>query len=334
MSVLQVPLALLGEKLGELSVVAAGSLGLAAGFLLLSSAFKIPTVLLSLIFAKGTAAGQHSLSSSLLSRTFEESGRRAAMGTYNFSGDVGKVCFPFILALMINLWGWRQATFTLALIGMLLGLALWGVSRKLLPQPPVSVRRVKESGWGVVNRLSFSSLLIIGIIDISVRNGLLTFLPFLLLEKGVSPAQVGFALTLVFAGGAAGKFFCGLLAEWFGVIAMVVGTEVLTATGILSIYYFSPATVWVLLPFVGVALNGTSSVLYASVAEVIAPHRRSRGYGLYYALTLGSGAVSPVLCGLIGESLSVSYSIIFIGILALLTLPFTWALRTSRINPM
>ena len=138
MSLLQVPLSLVGERIGELVVIALGTFGLASGFLILSRVYTYPAILLSLIFAKGTAAGQHGLSSSLLSRVFEISGRRAAMGTYNFSGDLGKVCFPFLLTLMINWWGWRQAVFNLSIIGLVAGALLWGLARKNAPplMPP------------------------------------------------------------------------------------------------------------------------------------------------------------------------------------------------------
>ena len=103
MSLFQFPLSLLGEKVGELTMIAGGTLGLAGGFLILSRSHTFLPILLSLIFAKGTAGGQHGLASSIVSRAFEVSGRRAAMGTYNFSGDLGKVCLPFLVALMINL---------------------------------------------------------------------------------------------------------------------------------------------------------------------------------------------------------------------------------------
>jgi len=326
MSLFQFPLSLLGERIGELTVIAVGTFGLTTGFLILSKVYTFPLILLSLIFAKGTGGGQHGLSSSLLSRVFEISGRRAAMGTYNFSGDMGKVCFPFLLALMINWWGWRRAVFNLSIIGLIAGAVLWGLVRKNAPPVmPSSKERMisKKRGWGIHNVRSFSALLTIGIIDIMTRNALLTFLPFLLLEKGVSETQIGFALTLLFAGGAVGKFACGLLAEWFGVIPMVVGTEILTSLGILSLTWFSPSVIWILLPFVGIFLNGTSSVLYATVAEIISPMARSRGYGLYYAITLGSGAVSPLVYGLLTDALGLSFSIICAALMVLLTLPLS-----------
>jgi predicted MFS family arabinose efflux permease len=326
MSLLQFPLSLLGERIGELTVIAIGTFGLTGGFLLLSKVYTFPAIFLSLIFAKGTAAGQHGLSSSLLSRVFEVSRRRAAMGTYNFSGDMGKVCFPFLLTLMINLWGWRQAVFTLSIGGLAAGAFLWTFAGQkdhpLLPQFKESPN-LKGRGLGIRDTKSFSALLTIGIIDISTRTALLTFLPFLLLQKGIPVAQVGFALTLLFAGGAVGKFVCGVLAEWFGIIPMVVGTEVLTAIGILSLTLSPPSIIWIILPFVGIVLNGTSSVLYATIAEIIAPAARSRGYGLYYAITMGCGAISPMVYGLLTDSLGLSFTIISTALMVLLTIPLS-----------
>jgi len=327
MSLLQVPLSLLGERIGELTVVAVGTFGLSSGFLILSKVYTFPAIFLSLIFAKGTAAGQHGLSSSLLSRVFEVSRRRTAMGTYNFSGDIGKVCLPFLLTVMINLWGWRQAIFNLSLGGFAAAGILWGLAKQKHELPlllePKEKPMLKGNGWGIQEPKSFSALLTIGVIDSSTRSALLTFLPFLLLQKGIPVAQIGFALTLLFAGGAVGKFSCGVFAEWFGIIPMVVGTEVLTAAGILSLIWSPPSVIWIIIPFVGIVLNGTSSVLYATVAEIISPTARSRGYGLYYAITLGSGAISPIVYGLLTDSLGLSFTIISVALMVLLTLPLS-----------
>jgi FSR family fosmidomycin resistance protein-like MFS transporter len=334
MGLFQVPLSFLGERIGELTVIAVGTFGLASGYLLLSRVQTFVAILLSLILAKATGGGQHGLSSSLLSRVFENSGHRAAMGTYNFSGDMGKVCLPFSLALMINLWGWRQAVSVLSMCGLAAGAILWMVAREKGSRPVLSSSQerssTKKRGWGIRDSKSFSSLLTIGIIDITTRTALLTFLPFLLLRKGIPLTQVGFGLTLLFAGGAAGKFACGILAEWFGIIPMVVGTEILTSVGILSLIWSPSSFTWFILPLVGIVLNGTSSVLYATVAEMIAPSARSRGYGLYYAITLGSGAVAPIVYGLLTDSFGLSFTLIAIALIVLLTIPLTRYLSTPK----
>lgn len=327
MSLFQVPLSFLGERIGELTVIAAGTLGLAGGFLLLSRVHTFSAIFISLILAKAMGGGQHGLSSSLLSRVFEISGRRAAMGTYNFSGDMGKVCLPFLLALMINLWGWRQAILVLSICGIVAGSILWMGARGEDSGSLLSSSQerfiAKKRDWGIRDSKSFSFLLTIGIIDITTRTALLTFLPFLLLRKGIPMAQIGFGLTLLFAGGAVGKFACGILAEWFGIIPMVAGTEVLTSAGILALIWFPSSFTWFTLPFVGIVLNGTSSVLYATVAEMVSPSARSRGYGLYYAITLGSGAIAPIIYGLITDSFGLSFTLIAIALIVLLTIPFT-----------
>jgi FSR family fosmidomycin resistance protein-like MFS transporter len=337
MSLLQLPMSLLGERVGELTVVSLGVFGLAGGFLLLSWASTFLSVFLTLILAKGTAAGQHGLSSSVLSRVFETSGRRAAMGTYNFSGDVGKVAVPFLLALLINWVGWRQGVFLLSLGGIAAGAVLWALARNekaefSLPKTEAK-QESKVKGWGIRDPKAFSALLAIGILDIATRSSLLTFLPFLLLQKEVPAAHLGFALTLLFAGGAAGKFGCGILAEWFGIIPMVVVTEALTTIGILSLFWASSLGIWFLLPFVGVVLNGTSSVLYATVAEIISPMGRSRGYGLYYAITLGAGAGAPVIYGLVTDMLGLTFSLVCIALMASVTIPLSRYLSKPQSSP-
>ncbi len=338
MGLFQVPLSFLGERIGELTVIAAGTFGLASGYLLLSRFHTFVPILIALIFAKATGGGQHGLSSSLLSRVFEVSGRRAAMGTYNFSGDMGKVCLPFLLAMMISLWGWRQAVLALSIFGMAAGTILWATARekrsRSLSSPMQERSASEKKDWGIRDRKSFSFLLTIGIIDITTRTALLTFLPFLLLRKGIPMAQVGFGLTLLFAGGAVGKFACGVLAEWIGIIPMVVGTEILTSAGIFALIWSPSSSVWFLLPFVGIVLDGTSSVLYATVAEIISPSGRTRGYGLYYAITLGSGAVSPMVYGLLTDSFGLPFTIIVIALIVLVTIPFARYLSAPKAIPI
>jgi MFS family permease len=71
-------------------------------------------------------------------------------------------------------------------------------------------------------------------------------------------------------------------------------------------------------------------VLYATVAEIITPTGRSRGYGLYYAITLGCGAISPVIYGFVTDFLGLSFTIISTGLMVLLTLPLTRYLSNAE----
>jgi MFS family permease len=170
-------------------------------------------------------------------------------------------------------------------------------------------------------------------IDNATRTGFLTFLPFALVAKGATVTGVGGALALVFAGGAAGKFVCGLVAERLGVIRTVVLTEVATAVAILAILA-SPLAValGVLLPL-GVALNGTSSVLYGTVADLVMPERRSRAYGLYYTLSVGASALAPSAYGLVSDAAGVPATLAIVSAVVLVTVPLCLALRPAVAAP-
>ena len=163
-------------------------------------------------------------------------------------------------------------------------------------------------------------LLSIGVIDCATRMGFLTFLPFLLTAKGASLPTVGLALTLVFVGGAAGKLVCAWIGARIGVVATVWLTEGFTALGILALLPLPLEFGLMLLPLIGVALNGTSSVLYGSVPLMVAPEKRTRAFSIFYTGTIGSGAVAPILYGLIGDALGVPLALMVVAALVLATL--------------
>jgi MFS family permease len=156
--------------------------------------------------------------------------------------------------------------------------------------------------------------------------GLLTFLPFILKAKGAALPTIGLGLTLVFLGGAAGKFFCGWLGARIGFLWTVGVTEAGTAVSILAILAMPLMHSLAALPLLGVMLNGTSSVLYGTVPELVPAHRTERGFALFYTGNIGSGALSPVLYGLFADSYGPRAAIVATAFTALATLPLALSL--------
>ena len=74
-------------------------------------------------------------------------------------------------------------------------------------------------------------------------------------------------------------------------------------------------------------LNGTSSVLYGSVPELVEPAKRTRMFGIFYTGTIGSGAAAPALYGLVGDAFGVPFALMMVAGLCLLTLPLALVLR-------
>jgi MFS transporter, FSR family, fosmidomycin resistance protein len=176
---------------------------------------------------------------------------------------------------------------------------------------------------------AFAMLLAIGILDSATRMGFLLFLPFVLTAKGASLQDVGLAMTLVFAGGAVGKLACAFFGARIGAIGTVWLTEGLTAAGIVALLPLPLPAALLLLPLIGVALNGTSSVLYGSVPDLVTADRRTRALSIFYTGTIGSGALAPVLFGRIGDALGVWPALIVVAAAALATLPLAALLRPA-----
>src|SRR2546427_4980918 len=91
MAAFQIPAGLLAERWGEARLLAAGTAATALGFIAAGFAGGY-LALLGCLLAAGLGSGvQHPLSSTLVSNAYDDRGRRTALGTYNFSGDLGKV---------------------------------------------------------------------------------------------------------------------------------------------------------------------------------------------------------------------------------------------------
>ena len=333
-AVLQVPAGMLAERWGERGLLAAGTALTGLGFLALGFAGGFAALAFFLAVAGAGSSVQHPLCSSLVARAYDSGARRAALGTYNFTGDLGKLAVPALAAVVIAGLDWRWATAGYGGVGLLAALAVLVVFGAFAAGPPAKqraggARRQGTRDWGIRDARGFTVLSMIGIIDGASTTGFLTLLPFLLVGKGASVATVGLALTLVFSGGAAGKFVCGFVAERVGIIRTVMATEVLTAGGIVLLLTLPLGPLLVALPALGVALNGTSSVLYGTVAELAAPDRHARAYALYYTLGSGAGAIAPWLYGGLSDLAGVPATLVVVAAVALATIPLSQLLRPA-----
>jgi FSR family fosmidomycin resistance protein-like MFS transporter len=179
--------------------------------------------------------------------------------------------------LFLTLMPWRASLWLLAALGLAVAVVI------AVFLPPHGQARAGETARPVAGggRGEFPLLFAIGVLDTAVRMGLLTFLPFLLKAKGATLPTVGLALSMIFIGGApAGKFACGRLGGRVGVFWTVLLTEGGSAAAIFTVMAVPLAPALVLLPLLGVMLNGTSSVLYGTVPELAPPDRTEHAFAL------------------------------------------------------
>jgi len=84
-----------------------------------------------------------------------------------------------------------------------------------------------------------------------------------------------------------------------------------------------------LLPLLGVVLQGTSSVLYATIGEYVEAQRLPRAFGFFYTIGSVCGIAAPLGYGLLGNHYGVDASVAVMGAAILFTLPLSLLLVKS-----
>jgi MFS family permease len=326
----QIPASYLAERFGAAAVLALGTALAGFGYCLVGLSAGLGLLLVGLFVSGLGASTQHPLASTLMARAYEGPRSLQAIGTYNFAGDLGKMTLPATASLLLVGMSWRPTLALLGACGLFAAVAIYFLMPRYSAAPSdegASEARLTGGTGTDAPRYAFPLLLTIGIVDSATRMGFLLFLPFVLTAKGASLPVIGLALTLVFAGGAAGKLVCAAIATRIGVLPTVWLTEGLTAVGIVTMLPLSLEATLVLLPLIGVALNGTSSVLYGSVPAFVTPERRAHAFSVFYTGTIGSGALAPALYGVIGDAVGVSNAMLVVAGVVLVTLPLSLALK-------
>ena len=331
MAAFQIPAGLAGERFGARNLLALGTLVAGVAFFALGQAAGFWAILAALFCAGVGSAVQHPLGSTIISHAYPAEGRRAALGAYNFAGDLGKFAFgAMVSALLIAGISWQAPVVGFGVLAVVTA----GAVLLLVPRSPKPARGPARmpTGWGIRDCRGFAVLCLVEILDSSTRTGFLTFIAFLLIAEGLSPGWAAAAVPLVFIGGMAGKLSCGFLAERLGIVRMIVVTELATACGILAALALPATAAFLLLPLLGVVLQGTSSVLYATVGEFVESDRLPRGFGLFYTIGSVCGIAAPLGYGLLGDRFGVDIAIATMGATILLTIPLALVLRPAGVR--
>jgi MFS family permease len=321
---LQLPADRLLRRVTPRTALVLATLIAVAGFVLMALPLGFAGLCIGLFVAGVGSSIQHPRGSMLVTETYGAASRRP-LGIYNFSGDLGKATLPALAALLLPLLAWRPVLGLMALLGVAVTGVLFGLAPSVAAHEdadnPTAPARSARRGFGL--------LTLIGGLDTATRMGYLLFLPFLIHGRGGSSATVGVALALLFIGGAFGKASCTWLSERLGVVGSVMVTEAATAMLIVATLFTPLAPTLIVLPLLGIVLNGTSSVLYGTVPDLAPSGDTSRAFAIFYTSVIGSGGIAPILYGAVADHSSQAIGIVSAGLTAAAIIPLVAALRSS-----
>lgn len=332
-AVLQVPAGFLAESAGEFWLLIAGNVWVSVGLvaMALSPAFLV-LVVASVIGGLGGGM-QHPLASSMVSRAYDDKGRATAVGTVNFAGDLGKMIAPAVVAGLIAVsMGWRATFMVVGLAGLAFMLASMLTRRAVdIGRPTAATSQSSDDQAVEVETESklagFVALSGVGLLDSATRTSALVFLPFVMESKDMGPGQVSLILILLFGGGAIGKYVCGWLGDRMGTLSLVWATKGLTAALLVASLFTPTLLMAPLAILIGIGLNGTSSVLYATVAEFVPPGRRGRFYGFFYTTNEIGTVVAPLAYGRVADLFGLRTTMLVMGAATAAILPASLTLR-------
>src|SRR5690606_21311427 len=197
-----------GSRYGEMLVLLVGNAWVGLGLVLMALTGSFLALLLAAALGGIGGNAQHPLGSSIVSQAVPARQMATALGTLNFSGDVGKLIGPFVAGIVATQFGWRIALGSVGAFTVLFSLALLLRGRSN-GQHRERRNIADEANQRLPFRPGFQNVVLAGALDTATRGASLTFLSFVLVNKGFSAAAVSALFAVIFAGGAAGKFLCG-----------------------------------------------------------------------------------------------------------------------------
>ena len=339
MAIFEIPSGVLAERYGERVLLAFGLACAGVGFLLLPLSQGFVGLTLCLLIAGVGAAFQHALSSAIVVSSFDAHGRRGALGVYNAAGDAGKLALAAASSVAIGIgvsWQGIAVGFGMtAILGacvLLYALRLTGAGGALAGSHPHTAKPVLAPGWGINDRSGFAILSAITSLVSLVQGTFLTFIAFIMIEKDVPTHLAASAVVLTLIGGMVGKFACGFLAGRFGIVRSLILVQLLTALCLVGVLGAPTLIGFCLLPIVGVFLQGSSSITYATVSDFVDSGKQSRGFALIYSLSSAASILGPVCFGYIGDVHGLAPAMLGMVVLVLLPLVLCGGLRQALLR--
>jgi MFS family permease len=85
----------------------------------------------------------------------------------------------------------------------------------------------------------------------------------------------------------------------------------------------------IILPFVGLVLNGVTTVICGSVPNYAAPERRTNLLSVFYTIAIAAAAVSPPAAGFLSDAIGIPGTVIIVSTLTLATIPCAFLLKDT-----
>ncbi len=252
------------------------------------------------------------------------------MGNFTAIGEIGRVSLPPLALLATSLIGWRM---TIGITGTI-GIFIFLVAQFFTP--PKNTHVLAEENKSSQNHKEFitdialvfrnkhaAGITLTAIIDTFASSPLNVYLPFLLLAKGMTPAQMGLAMAVFFIGSLLGKWLLGLSVDRLGNRKVFIISEFCMA---LALLFISQSTEHMLLflfaLILGIFAKGTSPVVQTLFSTLTEKDHYHKVFAFSELVIQLSAAFTITLFGAIADKTGIAIVFYISALLAIIaTIP-------------
>jgi MFS family permease len=285
----------LADRWGSRRVVLAGIILIGAGLILASFAQSLLTVYAAYGLGVGLGVGcSYVPAMGAVQRWFVKR-RGFASGLASSGIGAGTLVGPPFAALLIGVWGWRDAYLALGVVAVIIGAGMALLiendpkDRGLGPDgeiPKAQSRSVAASGTSIIEAIK--SKRFIGLYAACLACSFGVFVPFVHLtpyatDHGISHSSAVLLVSVIGIGSTVGRFFLGGLADRFGRELSLVGMFAGMAFGL--IIWVTSTQFWSLAIFAfifGTAYGGWVALLPAVIMDYFGGRNVSGLIGILY----------------------------------------------------
>ncbi|WP_017727539.1 MFS transporter [Halalkalibacterium ligniniphilum] len=271
----------------------------------------------------------HPASFSTLSSLYPKQ-RGYVFGVHGMSANLGDLLAPVIIGTVLTFVSWQDVVYFNIIPAIVVGIVIAFMLRNIEVTSNKGIK--KENGEkltfpeymaGFKELLKNKAVLLIALAS-GMRSmtqlGLMTFLPiFLLLELGYSPFLVGLYITVMQAGGLIAAPLMGKLSDNVGRRKIIFSGMIITSVLVVAVVFIQID--WLLittLAILGFFLYSLRPVMQAWIMSSTKKSMSGTTTSLLFTTQSMLAALTPLIGGMIADSIGIMYTFYFIALIILL----------------
>lgn len=279
------------------------SIGLSTNLFILTLAYLLGAFGFGMFHTVGFTITAHSSEKTNIGRN---------MGNFTSIGEIGRVALPPLAIFSTSLIGWRPTM----IIGAFIGFLTYFIFHFNRPREiyKFANETVKKEGYKDFTKnlfrlfkiKKFVLMAMAAAVDSFASSPVYIYLPFLILAKGMNPAQLGIITVGLFMGSLTGKMILGRFSDKLGNSKVFIISELLMAFILVLVTLFNYFSILLLFSFLlGIFTKGTSPVIQAMFAELTHKDHYNKVYAVSEVCIALSAAIVIILMGTVADKFGI-----------------------------